>query len=488
MIFSDSYTSGVGELLLRGGARETAALCMRIGSGGVARRELGRRVLGIKGARSTSAKMGTMSVEGRSESGQAGTAAAAAAATTNKEGEVTAAADPYAFFERIGRPKYHVAPMVDQSELAFRLLCRRHGATAAYTPMLHARLFLENEHYRNEHLTLCGAGEDRPLLVQFCANDPKILLGAARLVQDNCDAVDINLGCPQRIAKKGRYGAFLMDDLGTVEAMVRELHANLNVPVTCKIRLFPELKDTLAYAKMLERAGCTMLAVHGRTREMKDCKRFRADWDAIKAVKEALSIPVLANGDIRNLDDIERCLEHTGCDGVLSADPLLVNPALFDAQIWQETKRVGDESGLDANSMVPGRACELLREYLELCRTHPAPFRMVKAHAHKLLGSWFREFTDLRDNLNQIVIVAKKDLGGKEYNLALDSVDAIASSAHDRIKDIVASGRSAPVPAPRDKDADAKAVARAREEAIRLQNEEEDALAHLDESAKRQRV
>ena len=204
------------------------------------------------------------------------------AARGDGKGEITMHEKGYAFFESIGRPRFHVAPMVDQSELPFRLLCRRHGATAAYTPMLHARLFLENDKYREEHFTTTLDGSDRPLFVQFCANDPQILLGAARLVQDRCDAIDINLGCPQRIAKRGRYGAFLMDELDTVEAMVRTLHDNLDIPVTCKVRIFPEMEKTLQYVKMIERAGCSLLTVHGRTREMKSAKDYRADWDAIR--------------------------------------------------------------------------------------------------------------------------------------------------------------------------------------------------------------
>ena len=91
------------------------------------------------------------------------------------------------FFRSMGSPKYHVAPMVDQSELAFRELCRRHGATCAYTPMIHARLFVEDLKYRKEIFTTHI--NDRPLLVQFCANDPDMLLAAASIVAPHCDGV-----------------------------------------------------------------------------------------------------------------------------------------------------------------------------------------------------------------------------------------------------------------------------------------------------------
>ena len=231
-----------------------------------------------------------------------------------------------------------VAPMVDQSELAFRQLCRRHGATAAYTPMLHARLFLEGPAYRAEHFTTTTG--DRPLLAQFCANDPDILLAAARLVTPFVDGVDINLGCPQRIAKRGRYGAcggaermvcvrvwgggggggssvalpptdtaewptlpdsahtsppppppapagaYLMDDVDLVERMVAALATHLTVPVTVKIRRCADVAATVAYAARLEAAGASLLAIHGRTREQKRASEVRAEWEHIRAVKQ----------------------------------------------------------------------------------------------------------------------------------------------------------------------------------------------------------
>nr|GMD49745.1 tRNA-dihydrouridine(16/17) synthase [NAD(P)(+)]-like [Ipomoea batatas] len=208
-------------------------------------------------------------------------------------------------------------------------------------------------------LFVCSV-EDRPLFVQFCANDPDTLLEAARRVEPYCDYVDINLGCPQRIAKRGNYGAFLMDNLSVVRAL------------------------------MLEEAGCALLAVHGRTRDEKDGKKFRANWPFIKAVRDSVRIPVLANGNIRHMDDIQNCLEETGADGVLSAETLLENPALFAGYLTTEWAS-GSNGTMEDGQL---DQAELLVEYLKFCERYPVPWRIIRSHVHKMLGEWFRIHPD----------------------------------------------------------------------------------------------
>ena len=115
--------------------------------------------------------------------------------------------------------------------------------------MLHSRLFAQEPKYRAQNFKPCP--EDRPLAVQFCANDPDILLQAAKFVENDCDAVDINLGCPQGIARKGNYGSFILDQKELICSMVAKLHAELKVPVTCKIRCLPSEERTLELAKAI---------------------------------------------------------------------------------------------------------------------------------------------------------------------------------------------------------------------------------------------
>lgn len=212
----------------------------------------------------------------------------------------------------------------------------------AYTPMFHARLFSQDEKYRKAHFQATRPGStqpwldgnssiDRPLFVQFCANDPDALLSAAKQVAPFCDAVDLNLGCPQGIARKGHYGAFLQEDQDLIFRLINKLHKELPIPVTAKIRMLETKEKTLEYAKNVLSAGASILTIHGRRREQKGHLTGLADWKMIKFLRDNLPADtvIFGNGNILQEGDLQRCIDETGVDGVMSAEGNLSDPGLF---------------------------------------------------------------------------------------------------------------------------------------------------------------
>jgi len=266
----------------------------------------------------------------------------------------------------------------------------------AYSPMYHARLFGEMPRMRTQHfqptreaigdttrkdeLFLDGNPKfDRPLFVQFCANDPTEFLEAARHVAPYCDAVDLNLGCPQGIARKGHYGAFLQEDWDLIYKLINRLHTELSVPVTAKFRIQESKEKTLEYAKMIISAGANIIAVHGRRREQKGHETGLADWSYIRYLRDNLppETVIFANGNILNYEDLERCLEATGADGVMSAEGNLSDPTIFS-----KPPPVGSEGreywrGRDGRGGY--RIDAILRRYLDIIYKYvleqPAPER-----------------------------------------------------------------------------------------------------------------
>ena len=353
-----------------------------------------------------------------------------AAATT-----VTAAArlHGYAWWRSLGSPRLIAAPMVDQSELAFRMLTREFGATLCVTPMIHSRLSLENPNYLRKDNIFSTCASDRPLLAQFCGNDAATLLAAAKLVEDEVDGIDLNLGCPQGIARRGRYGAFLLEETDLLVNIVSTLHKGLKVPVTCKIRVLPTVERTIALAKALEAAGASLLTVHGRTKEEKKQGIAEADWSIIQKVKNAVGIPVVANGGISSYRDIDLCLSATGCDGVMTSEALLENPGMLsnnfaikgplscvslcnedqDDKEFDQSSSVSEiesnihESSPIVTSPVQSKKVQrssqfaLAKRYLELAKDHKAGWSAIKPHIFKILFGALRVFPDLRSKLGE---------------------------------------------------------------------------------------
>lgn len=248
----------------------------------------------------------------------------------------------------------------------------------AYSPMFHARLFHESQKYRDQHFQPTKPGSDvpfldgnaaidRPFFVQFCANDPQALLNAARYVTPYCDAVDLNLGCPQGIAKKGHYGSFLQEDQDLIYRLINILHENLDIPVTAKIRILDTKEATLKYAQNVLAAGASILTVHGRRREQKGHLTGLADWQMIRYLRDNLppETVLFANGNILQHEDIEKCLAATGADGIMSAEGNLSNPGIFTAPppVGEEQPR-GYWRGRDGRG--GWRVDEVLRRYLDI--------------------------------------------------------------------------------------------------------------------------
>ena len=284
---------------------------------------------------------------------------------------------------------------------AWRMLTRsflppeKRASLLAYTPMLHARLFNRDAGYRAVSFQPLKSGipsppdfdslsqlpesdkrldghpaTDRPLIVQFCANDTELLLQAARYVAPFCDAVDLNLGCPQGIAKRGNYGAFLQEEWGLIYKLINILHENLDIPVTAKIRVLESKEKTLEYAKMVLSAGASILTVHGRRREQKGHNTGLADWSYIRYLRDNLppETVIFANGNILQHDDIETCLKETGVDGVMSAEGNLHDPAIFTAAPGANYDR--KEYWVGKDSRGGWRMDAVMRRYLDILYKH----------------------------------------------------------------------------------------------------------------------
>lgn len=340
-----------------------------------------------------------------------------------------------ALYTALGSPKTVVAPMVDQLELAWRILLRRYGADLCYTPMFHARLFANEEKYRKlMWLSLDGGAGDRGLVVQFCANDPETLLKAAKYVENDCDAVDLNLGCPQGIARKGRYGAFLMDDWDLVYKLINILHVNLKVPVTAKIRIYDDWEKSLEYAKMVLSAGAQFITIHGRTRDMKGQLTGLANWKILKYLRDNLPEDQVffANGNILYPEDTIRCREEVGCDAVMSAEGNLYNPGVF----WTKD---------DSIDKVFPRVDKLLREFFVILQDvvpkgSQALRHALKAHFFKMLHAFLEKNPDMRPMIGRTSVHSELDEWEKIVVEVEERVAKLAAEPDFAERDVVTVG------------------------------------------------
>jgi len=334
---------------------------------------------------------------------------------------------------------YVLAPMVDQSDLPFRLQCRKYGTNLCFTPMIHAKLYATNKTYRKKFTLRQDCPEDRPLIAQLCGSDVNHMLYTAQAVAPYCDAIDINCGCPQSIARRGLYGAFLLEQEQVLLTAVRHLLQHLTVPLTVKVRLLPGAPDTqqerdaealldeaerdriqrdrsversLSLYQKLVDAGIHMLTIHGRTRFQKGVGTGKADWDAIRQVVDQLGdrIPILANGSMGSQEEVRECLAATGCDGAMSSEAILEYPPLFAGMVlYDDAVAAAAANGRHAPPPPPpprvGRL-PLAMEYMDLAAQYEphvngqgSGVKCIRVHVHRFLHADLQLHTDLRKHL-----------------------------------------------------------------------------------------
>ena len=218
--------------------------------------------------------------------------------------------------------------MAGITDAPFRKLCRRWGASYAVAEMLTSDASLW--HTRKSQLRMRHDGEPGPRIVQIAGADPDMLAQAARLnVELGADVIDINMGCPAKKVCRRAAGSALLADEALVREILETVVRAVPVPVTLKFRTGPsrDNNNAVRIARMAEQAGITALALHGRSRE--DAYRGDAEHDTVRTVKQAVGIPVLANGDVTSPARADEVLRHSGADGLLIGRGAQGQPWLF---------------------------------------------------------------------------------------------------------------------------------------------------------------
>ena len=253
--------------------------------------------------------------------------------------------------------KVFLAPLAGITDMAFRQVCRSFGAAYAETEMVSAKALSFGDKKSFELMKI--AEDEHPCGIQLFGCEPNIMASSAKLaVEAGADIIDINMGCPAPKVANNGCGSALMKNPALCGEIVGAIKQSVSIPVTVKIRKGFDKTNAVEVAKACEENGADAVIIHGRTRDQ--YYSGQCDLDIIKEVKDKLSIPVIGNGDVRDIRSAERMLESTGCDAVMVARAALGKPWVFKSLTEYFDK------GIIIPELSSEDKLQVMREHIEL--------------------------------------------------------------------------------------------------------------------------
>lgn len=290
-----------------------------------------------------------------------------------------------------------LAPMAGVTDLPFRMICKKYGNPGLVCNEMVSAKAIWYKDEKTLEMIKCEE-EKKPISMQIFGSEPEVMGKAAAFLSDYTDILDINMGCPAPKVVKNGDGSKLLLDLENIQKITEEVVKNSTKPVTVKIRKGWDEENIVAVevAKIIEKAGADAIIIHGRTRNQ--FYSGIADWEIIKKVKDAVTIPVIGNGDIQSEEDALKMFEQTNVDGIMIGRGALGNPWIFKKIIYylENSKKIEEISNAEK--------FKVMQEHFDLLLQYKGEYtatREIRKHV-----AWYikglKNASIMRDKINNV--------------------------------------------------------------------------------------